>query len=560
MRKSTRIVKRALALFLVVLMSINTLGAVVSDNDGSAFITKAEFDSLKNNFQRQIDQYNTSIDSKVDGSIAAYLSGLKMEKQKNVELPITNYAEMKWIRDKFYLYGKYKHFTSETSYTGPTTNEWYEPYITEKRLNFRSDTFNIYDHLQLAFSAVDVYLEATTQKWNNGCARNGYRMTEAIECAPVLVWYLVKQSNGDFYATNIQNIPIMAPYCVVRPEGDHYIKLGSYALWQMASNGLSFQSLEINTPGSNEYLNYTINPVDTRFKFGSSISKDVTDWIGYWQGIGEPDAGESTFNAMSSITSSNLDSDYFTRGGATWNFADSTVWTNYLNPMVNKTMMLGRDSDWEVNVCKYMGKTEGERRVCDWSESTEYGSADVTFTLVDISNPFRDDWPGRKAVDVSGSLQFAHFPTYKLKNITNGYFNYNKGLSTLKYGDGLPIVIEAENKGYIQLSFSASVKKINGNGDANDKKNCIFDIKNGSFLSNTSTFVEGYEGHVDPNSTTTVIKQLKDVHINDTSGNYKYTIPVNEGDSLWIRLAPYNTDKDIYAKLENIKMTLFTES
>ena len=61
MRKSTRIVKRLLALFLVVLMSINTLGAVVSDNDGSAFITKAEFDSLKNNFQSQIDQYNTSV-------------------------------------------------------------------------------------------------------------------------------------------------------------------------------------------------------------------------------------------------------------------------------------------------------------------------------------------------------------------------------------------------------------------------------------------------------------------------------------------------------------------
>ena len=37
MRKSTRIVKRLFALFLVVLMSINTLGAVVSDNDGSAY-------------------------------------------------------------------------------------------------------------------------------------------------------------------------------------------------------------------------------------------------------------------------------------------------------------------------------------------------------------------------------------------------------------------------------------------------------------------------------------------------------------------------------------------
>ena len=79
MRKGTRIVKRLLALFLVVLMSINSFGAVVSDNDGSAFITKAEFDSLKNNFQAQIDQYNTSIDSKIDGAIANYLAGTKME-------------------------------------------------------------------------------------------------------------------------------------------------------------------------------------------------------------------------------------------------------------------------------------------------------------------------------------------------------------------------------------------------------------------------------------------------------------------------------------------------
>ena len=37
--------------------------AVVADNDGSAFITKAEFDSLKNNFQSQIDAYNSNIDS-----------------------------------------------------------------------------------------------------------------------------------------------------------------------------------------------------------------------------------------------------------------------------------------------------------------------------------------------------------------------------------------------------------------------------------------------------------------------------------------------------------------
>ena len=80
MNKSTRIVKRLLALFLVVLMSINTFAAVVGDNDGSAFITKAEFDSLKNDFQSQIDRYNTSIDSKIDGAIASYLSGIEVKK------------------------------------------------------------------------------------------------------------------------------------------------------------------------------------------------------------------------------------------------------------------------------------------------------------------------------------------------------------------------------------------------------------------------------------------------------------------------------------------------
>ena len=67
-----------MALFLVLIFSIESFGAVVSDNDGSAFITKAEFDSLKNDFQNQIDQYNTSIDSKIDGAIAAYLSGINL--------------------------------------------------------------------------------------------------------------------------------------------------------------------------------------------------------------------------------------------------------------------------------------------------------------------------------------------------------------------------------------------------------------------------------------------------------------------------------------------------
>ena len=75
-------------------MSIESFGAVVGDNDGSAFITKAEFDSLKNNFQSQIDQYNTSIDSKIDGAIASYLSGITLEKKSNLDNPATKLGKM----------------------------------------------------------------------------------------------------------------------------------------------------------------------------------------------------------------------------------------------------------------------------------------------------------------------------------------------------------------------------------------------------------------------------------------------------------------------------------
>jgi hypothetical protein len=80
MRKGTRLIKRAVPLFLVLLLCIENFAAIVSDNDGSAFITKAEFDSLKNNFQSQIDQYNTSIDQKIDGAIASYLAGIRLSK------------------------------------------------------------------------------------------------------------------------------------------------------------------------------------------------------------------------------------------------------------------------------------------------------------------------------------------------------------------------------------------------------------------------------------------------------------------------------------------------
>ena len=74
--KNKKTIKKIISLFIVMSLSMTSFAAVVSDNDGSAFITKSEFDSLKNDFQSQLDSYNTGIDSKIDSAISSYLAGI----------------------------------------------------------------------------------------------------------------------------------------------------------------------------------------------------------------------------------------------------------------------------------------------------------------------------------------------------------------------------------------------------------------------------------------------------------------------------------------------------
>ena len=102
MNKASRLIKRYIALLLVLLFSIKSFAAVVGDNDGAAFITKAEFDSLKNDFQSQLDRYNSSIDNKIDGAIANYLGGIRIAKTENIDSLYDN--SWKWSSDTSYSY------------------------------------------------------------------------------------------------------------------------------------------------------------------------------------------------------------------------------------------------------------------------------------------------------------------------------------------------------------------------------------------------------------------------------------------------------------------------
>ena len=88
MKKFFKLGKRMMALFIVVLLNINSYAAV-SANDGSAFVTKAEFDALVNTFNEQMDTYQSGLNSKIDGAIANYLAGLSGITTEKVQ-PILN--------------------------------------------------------------------------------------------------------------------------------------------------------------------------------------------------------------------------------------------------------------------------------------------------------------------------------------------------------------------------------------------------------------------------------------------------------------------------------------
>ena len=73
MKKIIRSAKNLIIVFVIILNSMSSFAAVGA-NDGSAFITKAEFDSIVNTFNEQMDGYEKGLETKIDGAIANYLA------------------------------------------------------------------------------------------------------------------------------------------------------------------------------------------------------------------------------------------------------------------------------------------------------------------------------------------------------------------------------------------------------------------------------------------------------------------------------------------------------
>ena len=97
MKKFSKIGKRVLAFFLVALMNINTY-ATTTANDGSSFVTKAEFDDMMYDFNIKMNEYQSALNAKIDASISSYLAGMSAQSVLDLE----NYAKMAKEHDENY--------------------------------------------------------------------------------------------------------------------------------------------------------------------------------------------------------------------------------------------------------------------------------------------------------------------------------------------------------------------------------------------------------------------------------------------------------------------------
>ena len=89
MRKLINLYKRNIAVFAIVLMSINTF-ATTASNDGSSFVTKAEFDNLMIGFNDRMNEYQAALNSKIDQAVSGYIAGMSAQ----AVLTLDNYAKL----------------------------------------------------------------------------------------------------------------------------------------------------------------------------------------------------------------------------------------------------------------------------------------------------------------------------------------------------------------------------------------------------------------------------------------------------------------------------------
>ena len=429
--------KKALCLIFAFLLSINSFAAVVSDNDGSAFITKAEYDSLKNIFQSQLDSYNTGIDNKIDNAISSYLAGIKVDQP-----PMNLFETYKTT------VGHNPNFYNVIPGIGSSTQT---PAIFLS-VN-RSQAYDVYKYL---IYNLNIYVSGAKGYENDAVLSFGNPPWSGSYSSWTMVWYkksFVRTYGGSERASG--NLDLYHS----SPTGDKTSETRSASTYKSNSSngegsGWTFQDLgfgpSLKYYNTSLYINMEMNTDIHRYKNFASLS------VGYYSGNnGKADDYAATIDLPRDLSfgyteygtkesgTSKTSSTYY---DVTMSRYESRAPGNWLDRIVAKNTM--------ENI---YGIYEDQSAEADTSAST-FKIEDITFTDV-----YYDGGGGHTQTNKLGSVTVNYYPQRYQMNQTRICDLAIPGLSSLIskkvcHGEGFPFAkaLKDAEKININIKFSST--------------------------------------------------------------------------------------------------------
>lgn len=268
MRKCTKKIKKCIVVLLVLLLTFENYAAIVSDNDGSAFVSKAEFDALKNNFNEQITRYKDSIENKIDGAIAAYLAGIKLAVYEKKDFVLKSWKKVTQLN---YVPSVTWQVPSLSLYMAMneslTTTDWYEVSYANETITYDRPESN----KQVIFIC-DAGNELTT---NNGPTNVTWK-GRSINYKDKLTVSLQGDNTSGYYQ-GVTGSDIRVYYWARFGTGGYYSDLNSSAasIWNPR-----FYYYNSNTSSYSKYMsnNWSTKTASTEVTFEKTSDGDETDY------------------------------------------------------------------------------------------------------------------------------------------------------------------------------------------------------------------------------------------------------------------------------------------
>ena len=213
------IFKKLTICLIFLLFTMNVYSAVVSDSDGNSFVTKQEFETYKEKFNKQIDQYNRSIDSKIDGAISSYLDGIsytRVEVLNNctslLKYPLNIYMNSKYYFDIDKYKDELEGYVWEPNWSWKFVCNWWWGTVPVFATWSRPDTDNInnkFYSISTDLSGND-YVSSVLNVNNNVINFNGFGWNEWTETN--MKDEYVRQSKASLLVLASKNWPASQTY------------------------------------------------------------------------------------------------------------------------------------------------------------------------------------------------------------------------------------------------------------------------------------------------------------------------------------------------------------